>query len=557
MSSLAPALLDSLQRLLPRQNDQPLPQGLSALISALAEALERGDLGLDLRAEPPAEGVLQALQSCGWLVEAEQLERQPEAVLVRDGPWLRWRRWHEHLQDCITQVLALGSSAIDPAPSASSLRAARQRAEAAGLDGHQCDAVSALLERRLVLLTGGPGTGKTSTVVQMLAAALRRNPELRIALAAPTGKASARLGEAVQAGSRSLEPPLAEQLRHLPSGTLHRLLEAQGDNRFGRNRRHPLELDLLVIDELSMVDLPLMAALLAAMPAQGQLLLVGDPHQLPPVGPGAVLEELCRAERLAVLGKAAVELRTTYRNDGAIAALAEQLRQGSGALERDWLSKLQAPDNVTWLESPRQRLPELLLERLRQQQEQLQHQASQLRWSGDEPDPAQSQALLAQLEALIALSPIRQGAWGVEAIHRALLGELVRRPLQHWPLGTPVLNRQNRPEQGLANGDIGVIVHNGSEPRVLLPSNRVLHPAQLSGAEPAFALTVHKSQGSQYQGVLLLLPPLRHQDPRLIYTGLTRAQREVLLFTPQLETTNLETATLETTTLEAQTPDRT
>jgi exodeoxyribonuclease V alpha subunit len=123
----------------------------------------------------------------------------------------------------------------------------------------------------------------------------------------------------------------------------------------------------------------------------------------------------------------------------------------------------------------------------------------------------------------------------VEAIHRALLGDLLKRPLQHWPIGTPVLNRQNRPEQGLANGDIGVVVRQGAEPRVLLPANRVLHPAQLSGAEPAFALTVHKAQGSQYKRVLLILPPLRHHDPRLVYTGLTRAQQELLLITPLQE----------------------
>ena len=531
-SSLAPALLESLTRLLPPPGGRALPAELSAVVTALAEALERGDLGLDLRAEPPPEGSLEALRNCGWLVRAAELEQHPEAPIVLDGSWLRWRRWHEQLQGCLEQLAQLGLTPTEPAPSAAQLSAAQRRAEAAGLDGQQCEAVRALLERRLVLLTGGPGTGKTSTVVQMLAAVLRHNPQLRIQLSAPTGKASARLGEAVQAGSRSLEAPLAEQLQTLPSGTLHRLLEAQGDNRFRRNRRHPLDLDLLVVDELSMVDLPLMAALLEALPAHGQLLLVGDQHQLPPVGPGAVLEELCRPERLRNLDKASVELRTTYRNDGAIAALAGQLRQGARSLEKAWLNELPADANVTWLESPRQRLPAALLERLRQQQEQLQALAGDLTWDGDAPNPQQAEALLGQLEALIALSPIRQGAWGVEAIHRALLGDLIRRPLQAWPLGTPVLNRQNRPEQGLANGDIGVIVHNGTEPRVLLPLTRVLHPAQLSGAEPAFALTVHKSQGSQYRSVLLLLPPLRHQDPRLLYTGLTRAQQEVLLITP-------------------------
>ncbi|MEK9631979.1 MAG: ATP-dependent RecD-like DNA helicase, partial [Synechococcus sp.] len=121
---------------------------------------------------------------------------------------------------------------------------------------------------------------------------------------------------------------------------------------------------------------------------------------------------------------------------------------------------------------------------------------------------------------------------GVEAVHRALLGDLAKSAPRHWPPGTPVLNRLNRPDQGLANGDIGVVVQQGSERRVLMPGQRLLHPAQLNGAEPAFALTVHKSQGSQYKTVQFLLPAKRPLDPRLIYTGLTRAQRQADLFTP-------------------------
>ena len=530
-SSLATALLDSLPRLLPAAPSDVA----TGIVTALAEALERGDLGLNLQSEPPQEGALEALMQCGWLVQADALEQKPEAPMVLDGSWLRWRRWHEQLQTCLEQLVNLGLTPVQPPASSAQLSAAQRQAEQAGLDTHQCDAVRALLERRLVLLTGGPGTGKTSTVVQMLAAALRQNPALRIQLSAPTGKASARLAEAVQAGSRSLETKLRNALQQVPSGTLHRLLEAQGDSRFRRNWRQPLDLDLLVVDELSMVDLPLMSALLEAMPPQGQLLLVGDQHQLPPVGPGAVLEELCRPERLRALDKASVELRTTYRNDGAIAALAAQLRQGESGLDTTWLRKLEPGANVTWLESARQRLPDALLERLKHHQQRLKELAGSLNWSAEEPNPEQAEALLRQLEALIALSPIRQGAWGVEAIHRALLGDQIQRPLQHWPIGTPVLNRQNRPEQGLANGDIGVVVRQGAEPRVLLPGNRVLHPAQLSGAEPAFALTVHKAQGSQYGSVLLLLPPLRHQDPRLLYTGLTRAQQDLLLITPSTD----------------------
>lgn len=290
-----------------------------------------------------------------------------------------------------------------------------------------------------------------------------------------------------------------------------------------------------------MVDLPLMQALLAALPETARLLLVGDPDQLPPVGPGAVLQELCRPPALAALGPAAVELRTTYRNDGAIAALAAALRRRSSqAAEplqalRPQLQQLQSGDNVQWLEAPGGRPPAEALARLRQHQRRLAELAAGLGvldpHSGPEADAAD--ALLAELERLILLSPIRQGPWGVEGVHKALLGDVLAGPLQRWPLGTPVLNRRNLAEQGLANGDIGVLVAGtGGGRLVLFPGGRLLHPARLAAAEPALALTVHKSQGSQYGEVLLLLPASARQlDASLLYTALTRARKRALLIT--------------------------
>lgn len=566
MSSLAPALLDSLQRLLPAPGATRLDQAgqlaLRQVITALAGALERGELGLDLEAAPPPEleelaspelesperpvdwpaAQLAALQACGWLVDAESLEDRPEAPVVRAGRWLRWRRWHQQLSHCIAALIQRGQAGVEPTACASQREEARRRATAAGLDRLQSAAVQALLEQRLVLLSGGPGTGKTSTVVQMLAAAMRLQPQLRLQLAAPTGKAAARLGAAVAAGAADLEAGLAERLARLPCGTLHRLLEARGDRAgFRRGPGLPLELDLLVVDEVSMVDLPLMQALLAALPQAARLLLVGDPSQLPPVGPGAVLLELCRPEALAALGPAAVELRTTYRNDGAIAALASVLRseavQGSElvAALRPQLEQLQSGDNVQWLEAPAGRPPADALARLREHQQRLAELATAL----GELDPASgpadgpgARALLAELERLILLSPIRQGPWGVEGVQRGLLGEALAGPPQAWPLGTPVLNRRNLPEQELANGDIGVLVAGAGGGRLaLFPGGRLLHPARLAGAEPALALTVHKAQGSQYGEVLLLLPAGRHLDGRLLYTGLTRARSNARLYT--------------------------
>ena len=546
-SALGLALTDSLTRLVPPHLGAT--EGATAeakatretAVMALAEALERGELGLDLNGPAPEgleanawpNAVVTALKECGWLVSADVLNAAPEAPFVLDGHWLRWRRWHLHLHHCLEQLLELGRTDLPRALSEDQSNAARTTAQQAGLDQQQTQAVLALLQHRLVLLTGGPGTGKTSTVVQMLTAALTCNPAIQIQLAAPTGKAAARLQQAVSSGSNALSSDAMHHLSSLPSSTLHRLLEAQGENRYRRNRSLPLVVDLLVVDEVSMVDLPLMEALLEALPDHAQLLLVGDPDQLPPVGPGAVLQELSQPQRRHELGPAAVKLQTTYRNNGAIAALADQLRQSSSGFSKAQLSQLQPDDNVKWLEVKRQGLPTRLLNDLRAHQERLSALAKALRWYDGQPHPDDAAALLEQLEAWVALSPVRQGPWGVDTLNRAVLGDRSRRSVQHWPAGTPVLNRHNRPDQGLANGDIGVVVMQEQETRVLLPGQRLLHPAQQTGAEPAFALTVHKSQGSQYSEVALLLPPVRHQDPRLAYTGLTRARHNVLLITPE------------------------
>ena len=558
MSSLASALHQSLGRLIGHSPDGAnASAALQQVVAALTAALERGELAVDLEGPPPpphdgadSQGDLSwpashlaALAACGWLVQAEDLAARPEAPVVRDGRWLRWRRWHQELQNCLEALIARGRDPLQPAPSAEQRRSARDHAARAGLDPQQCAAVEALLSRRLVLLSGGPGTGKTSTVVQMLAAALRLQPELRLQLAAPTGKAAGRLAAAVSQGAHQLQDaPLAARLQELTGTTLHRLLEARGDGAgFRRDQRRPLELDLLVVDEVSMVDLPLMAALLAALPPACRLLLVGDPGQLPPVGPGAVLLELSRPAALAALGPAALELRTTYRNDGAIADLAGELRQieasGPELLThlRPRLAALEAEANLNWLEEPANRTPAQALRRLQQHQQRLQALALALPQASDDLQAATAarQALLAALEELIVLSPIRQGRWGVDGLHGALLGDAANRGPMHWPLGTPVLNTRNLSEQGLANGDIGVLVAAAGERLVLFPGDRLLHPARLVQAAPALALTVHKAQGSQYREVLLLLPASRACDARLLYTGLTRARQRAWLITPR------------------------
>jgi exodeoxyribonuclease V alpha subunit len=545
MTSLAVAL----QETLPRLGQCAAEPAVLELIAALASGLERGELELNLAGAPPEEispegwpsRHRQALAASPLVALAEASECNPEAPLVLDGLQLRWRRWHVQLQTVLENLQARAQQPLTAAATDDQLQQALAHAARQGLDRRQQQAVQAVLCHSLVLLGGGPGTGKTSTVVQMLAAALRLQPHLRLHLAAPTGKAATRLGQAVVAGASHLDADaaIAERLQQAPCSTLHRLLESSGE-RFGRHQRHPLALDLLVVDEVSMVDLPLMQALLHALPPHGRLLLVGDPAQLPPVGPGAVLLELCKPQPLQALGEAAVELTTTYRNNGAIAAVAQALRP-SPTQERlqldsaSLITQLQAlgpNENLRWHTHSTNRLPQSVLARLREHQQTLAGLARELQWPEADNLPQNSEPLLAELEQCILLTPMRQGPWGVDSVHRQLLAERYGQPIQAWPLGTPVLNQRNLPEQGLANGDIGVLVDRNGERLVLFPSGRLLHPARLSQATPALALTIHKSQGSQYAEVLLLMPPTRHWDPRLLYTGLTRARSQALLVTP-------------------------
>jgi exodeoxyribonuclease V alpha subunit len=232
-----------------------------------------------------------------------------------------------------------------------------------------------------------------------------------------------------------------------------------------------------------------------------------------------------------------VELRTIYRNNGAIAAVAESLRcaeadRSPHGLE-DQLERLPAGANLRWQPAPPQRLPASLLARLRTHQANLQELCQGL----DPHDGAATARLLAALDSCLVLSPRRRGRWGVDAIHRALLGEEQGQPIRSWPNGTPVLCQHNLSELGLANGDVGLVVDRAEGRRLLFSpagsgDGLWIHPAQLPSPQPALALTIHKAQGSEAEEVWVLMPDTGRPVSRLLYTALTRARRQAYLITP-------------------------
>ena len=518
-------VLATLQRRMPpEQSSEPLFE----LIRALTTALSRGDISLQLDdgAEVP-EGIetdgwpllhREALVASGWL-DGDQ------AVLVLNHNNLSWRRWQGAMQELELELLRRCFQA--PIHATNQDAAISHPSKNNDLSAEQQAAVRAIDRYGVVLLSGGPGTGKTSTVQHMLLSAYEKQPKLRARLAAPTGKAARRLKDAIRSN------PITAAL---PCTTVHRLLEARPGG-FGRHRRNPLELDLLIVDEMSMVDLELGRALLSALPTHCQLILVGDSAQLPPIGAGAVWQHLQEPDQNKRFKDGAITLTEVYRNRGALAQMSAVLRDQG--LKPFWsqLSSLPKTSNITVHYSQTRQIPEAVHAALTRHLDHLKDKASALGINAHgQPDQQQAQELLNILDTSMVLCPRRRGPWGVNAVHQHLLNS--SEP-QRWPSGLPVLCSENQPELGLANGDLGVMVGEGVQQRALFlcsdPSgdsrHALYHPARLRSLEPALALTIHKAQGCEMDKVMLLWPTLDdRQSSALLYTAITRARQQVLLF---------------------------
>ncbi|NGH10901.1 exodeoxyribonuclease V subunit alpha [Serratia marcescens] len=488
--------------------------------------------------------------------------------LVLRGPRLYLQRMWQNEGEVAAFIGGEGESLAVPE---AELRTILDRLFGAASDEPDWQKIAAAVAatRRIAVISGGPGTGKTTTVAKLLAALVQldESARLRIQLAAPTGKAAARLTESLGSASRQLAlTPAQQALFPTEAATLHRLLGAQPNSqRMRYHRGNRLHLDVLVVDEASMVDLPMMARLIAALPDRARVIFLGDRDQLASVEAGAVLGDICRfaeqgysdaraAELSRLTGcslagrqadaEAAVRdslclLRKSYRFDARSGIGQLALAVNAGAGERALAALSGSFGDVAGYALATSEEYQALLDAC------VAGYRDYLRLTAEGADAAAVLAAFGRFQVLCAL---REGPFGVAGLNERIeiglqrAGLIDRKPgvLGCWYRGRPVMIGRNDSALGLFNGDIGITLPDErGELRVhfQLPDGSIksVQPSRLPAHETAYAMTVHKSQGSEFDHTVLVLP--NHFLPvltrELVYTAITRARKQLSLYTTE------------------------
>ena len=482
---------------------------------------------------------------------------EPRALVLDSNS--RVSLWRNHAHEAALTTSLLARLDLDPTPGTIDVDQAldvlfQGRRDAPVLA--QRRAVAGVLGRPLFVLTGGPGTGKTTTVLRMLLMLQQQqSTPIEVRVAAPTGKAAQRLRQALRDGRQQLQAgDVARGISPLPSDwlpalgcipdgealTLHRLLGYEPyAERFSRNAENPIPADIVVVDEASMVDLRMMRSLLDALKPETVLVLVGDADQLTSVAAGSVLMDIVRA--LESSGPL-VRLTHSFRAEQALQHINEAIREGSRSLldvalqEAGEQARLREVSDAAALTR------------------RVDVWASELAALAIRPVSSAGDGIV--LEALRALgsrqllTALRQEAFGATAINARIEAQLRKAwgmPTDvTWYPGRAVLITRNDYESGLFNGDVGLcLADSEGNLRVwfetALPdggiSVRSFAPATLPAHEGAFAVTIHKSQGSEYDQVAVLLPPEaenRILSRQLLYTGVSRAKKKVEIWASEV-----------------------
>lgn len=569
------------------------PEQLLLLTALVSQKLSQGDICLPLKQLQHPEGLwpdelLELIHAYDWslplpqhatvlTMAEEQTPESPLALLVSEYERVYLHRYWQYECDVAQALLARSIPvAVDEQRLAEGLTLLFPAAKAVDPTETDWQKVAAVLalQRSFSVISGGPGTGKTTTVIKLLALYIQQclgsGQEVKsatakapkIALAAPTGKAAARLAESISSAKQGLALPdgLAELIPEQAT-TLHRLLGVlPNTHRFRHDQYNPLHIDLLLLDEASMIDLPMMQRLLMALPQTTRLILLGDRDQLASVEAGSVLGDICswphnlaysgeQSQRLSRQCQLATPLETAPSTTQAPMPIADSLSllrksyrfhadSGIGVLA-GVVNRGESQGIETVLQSgfaDLQFLPlsaehyQQIIDRVSEFYVQLKQQID----TGTTP-----QALLQNMAKLQLLCAVREGDYGVngvnERVYRALVykGQIQNGDL--WYAGRPVIITRNEPSLSLYNGDMGITAPDtdGRLKVWFLQQGKAVAflPSRLPEHESVYAMTIHKSQGSEFERVLLLLPPKDNpvMTRELLYTGITRAKTDLLI----------------------------
>jgi exodeoxyribonuclease V alpha subunit len=497
----------------------PTDQSLN-LLTKLYEALQSGRASLD--ETDLHEDLLPSLDSD--LIGKPELMRPIVLTEQRD---LYFRRYYQY-ELILAQKLWLKANSKGPAPSACALDLIDQHL---GNSPDQLDAAIKSISNKLALITGGPGTGKTYMVVTMLAAMLIDFPGLRVCLCAPTGKAAHRLSESIIENLKLLNLS-SDQLSAFPkeASTIHRLLRPLPPSiHFRRNEKTQLEFDLLIVDEASMVDLPLMAKLVQALPETSRLLLIGDVDQLAPVEAGAPYHSIANyfseTGRPDVLSSLTTNRR--YGNDSSIQRLCVGISSGN-VEEVDHLLQEPAKEDFEYISDS------TILEA----------KARLLEGYKDLASAKTSKEAHEAFSKFQVLCPTHEGELGEFALNKLACSfyQTENESGSSIYSGLPIIIEKNDYSLELFNGDIGIILPQSTVNSQLLAwfpdkknGYRSISPARLPPHRPAYAITIHRSQGSEYDKVMIVIPSIESEilSRNLLYVASSRAKKKVILLGEQ------------------------
>ena len=419
----------------------------------------------------------------------------------------------------------------------------------------QLVAVALGLKKKFFIITGGPGTGKTTTILRLLTIKLLLNPDLKIAIAAPTGKAASRVNESLNNNIKKLDIPNKEKILNIKAQTIHRLLEARNDGNFYYNKNNKMPYDLIIIDESSMIDISLMHKLLISIKKDASIVLLGDKDQLASVEAGSVFGDLCKsvidenknkniltendvkylkeimgnydfsnyiAQRSNILTGSVIQLEKNYRfsKDSDIGQLALNVIEGN--TNQEFLNKVFNNEfqKVKFFETKEK-------------------EKDYLKKLYKEFIPNDKNDTLNTIQKIKILCAVKNDPKGYDVNHFNLEVEKIikkdKADKKFYQYKQLILT-SNDYENNVFNGDIGIIDIINGKPKVIFPAEdgnkKIIDPYRLTNVQTAFAITIHKSQGSEFDKVIIVLPSSINSkilNRELLYTAITRAKNEIVI----------------------------